>query len=176
MKEIGWIISKIKWRYLHMSREKANDFFRREGVKLGVNCSINSNILTSESYLITIGDHVTISDHVSFVTHDNSIAKAIQDSGNLFGEIKVGANSFIGAHSIIMYGVTLAPNTIVAAGSVVTKSIHESGMIIGGNPARIISNSEKFANKNKKRIIPINGMSSHERRKTIEGNPNLIKR
>lgn len=31
MKDLGWVISKIKWRFFRMNREKANDFFRRGG-------------------------------------------------------------------------------------------------------------------------------------------------
>ena len=47
-----------------------------------------------------------------------------------------------------MYGVTIADNVIVAAGSVVTKSIFESNVIVGGeNPAKIISTWDKFAQK-----------------------------
>ena len=48
-----------------------------------------------------------------------------------------------------MYGVTLADNIIVAAGSVVTRSFDESNVIIGGNPARRISTWESFAEKSR---------------------------
>lgn len=46
-----------------------------------------------------------------------------------------------------MYGVELAENTIVAAGSVVTKSFSQKNIIIGGNPAKIIGTWEKFREK-----------------------------
>ena len=46
-------------------------------------------------------------------------------------------NVFIGAHSIILKGVTIGENSIVAAGSVVTKSI-PANPIWGGNPAKKI--------------------------------------
>ncbi len=48
-----------------------------------------------------------------------------------------------------MYGIELAPNTIVAAGSVVTKSFPEGNIVIGGNPAKVITTWEKFAEKNR---------------------------
>lgn len=47
-----------------------------------------------------------------------------------------------------MPGVTIGDNVLVAAGSVVTKSI-PSGMVVGGNPARIICTLEEYYNKNK---------------------------
>lgn len=48
---------------------------------------------------------------------------------------------------MIMYGVSITDNVIVASGSVVTKSITESNVIVGGNPARVITTWEKFAEK-----------------------------
>ena len=48
-------------------------------------------------------------------------------------------NVFIGARSIILKGVTIGRNSIVGAGSVVTKSI-PSNQIWGGNPAKFIRN------------------------------------
>lgn len=67
----------------------------------------------------------------------------------MFGKISIGKNCFIGANSVILYGVTLADNIIVAAGSVVTKSFHEERIIIGGNPAKKISTWDSFAEKSK---------------------------
>lgn len=48
-------------------------------------------------------------------------------------------NVFIGARSIILKGVTIGENSIVGAGSVVTRSI-PSNQIWGGNPAKFIRN------------------------------------
>lgn len=52
-----------------------------------------------------------------------------------------------------MYGVSIPNNTIVAAGSVVTKSISEERVILGGNPAKEISTWDKFYDKNKNKGI-----------------------
>ena len=65
----------------------------------------------------------------------------------LFGKIVIGNNCFIGERAALSYGVELADNIIVAAGSVVTKSFTESNIIIGGNPARKISTWEQFREK-----------------------------
>lgn len=110
---------------------------------------IYSNILTSDSYLIEIKNDVCISIDVKFVTHDFSVKKVLPDKGNLFGKIVIGNNCFIGERSTLLYGIELADNIIVAAGSVVTKSFSESNIIIGGNPARKISTWEKFREKSK---------------------------
>ena len=81
---------------------------------------------------------MVVSTKVDFILHDFSISKVIPGTSNLFGKIVLGNNCFIGARSVVMYGVELADNIIVAAGSVVTKSFAETNIIIGGNPARKI--------------------------------------
>lgn len=97
--------------------------------------------------MIEIGNQTIISTNVTFVTHDNSAKMIFGSRGDLYGKIIIGNNCFIGENSTILYGVNLADNIIVAAGAVVTKSFNESNVIIGGNPARIISNWEKYKEK-----------------------------
>ena len=150
MKTLLYYILKIISR---LKREKNQEtllrFFRKEGISLGEDTRIYSNIVTSEPHLIQIGSNTTVSVDVKFVTHDNSISKVLPDASDLFGRIRIGDNCFIGESSVIMYGVTLADNIIVAAGSVVTRSFDESNVIIGGNPARRISTWESFAEKSR---------------------------
>lgn len=174
MKDLSYYCRKFAWLHLGFKRDVVNKLFEEEGVKIGKNVAINSNILTSESYLIEIGDNVTISDHVSFVTHDNSISKALPGSGNLFGKIIIGNNCFIGAHTILMYGVTLAENVIVASGSVVVKSVTESGVIIGGNPAKIIGKADVFAEKSKDKAIRVASLSKEEKKSLLLGTDKLV--
>jgi serine acetyltransferase len=61
-----------------------------------------------------------------------------------------------------MYGVTIADNVIVAAGSVVTKSVNESNVIVAGNPAKVISTWDKFAEKSKDYAWDLNSVSRQE--------------
>ncbi|MBX9969231.1 acyltransferase [Priestia aryabhattai] len=56
--------------------------------------------------------------------------------------VKVKEGAFIGAHSIILKGVTIGEFSVVGAGSVVTKSI-PAGQVWAGNPARFIKNLEE---------------------------------
>lgn len=55
-----------------------------------------------------------------------------------------------------MYGVTIADNVIVAAGSVVTKSVNESNVIVAGNPAKVVSTWDRFADKSKDLVWNMN--------------------
>mgnify|MGYP004464782845 CR=1 FL=1 len=136
--------------------------FRRAGMTVGKTCHIYSNILTSENYLICIGDSVTISNGVQLIAHDNSICKVFPEFTDTFGYIRIGSNSFIGAKTVILPGVTLPPNTIVGAGSVVTKSFTEERTIIAGNPAKVVSNWEKYSENRRGAGTNITGLSAQE--------------
>ena len=150
MKDIQYMLAKILGR-LKKDWEQGTVllFFSKNGISIGGGVRIYSNILTPESELIRIGSDVTISNGVTFVTHDNSIIKVLPDATDLFGSITIGNHCFIGSHSILLYGVEIADNVIIAAGSVVTSSVKESNVIVGGNPAKVISTWEKFAHKSR---------------------------
>lgn len=163
MKELRYLVVKILGKLKRdKHKETIHNYFRKQGIRIGGGCNICSNIVTPESHLIEIGDNVTIAGNVEFVTHDNSISKVLPNATDLFGRIKIGNNCFIGARSVIMYGVTLADNTIVAAGSVVTKSFQQGNLVIGGNPAREITTWEKFADKSRPFVWNLDEISREE--------------
>lgn len=137
---LGYFLAKVKYFFKNHDSEVLNQYLRKCGVRIGEACNIYSDITTSESYLITIGNNVTISTDVQFITHDNSICKIYPEFTDVFGEITVGDNVFIGARALILPGVTIGDDVIVGAGSVVTKSI-SSGHVVAGNPATIIQNT-----------------------------------
>jgi len=60
-------------------------------------------------------------------------------------------NCFLGSESIILPGVMIGPNAVVAAGAVVTKDVSE-GSIVGGNLAKVIGKLEDLLDKRKNEI------------------------
>lgn len=166
----------IKYVLSHRDDRILVDFFRRKGIQIGDNCHIYSSIVTPESYLINIGNNVTIAPGTCLLTHDNSVSKLSNNFTDTFGRIIIGDNCFIGANSIILPGVELGKNTIVAAGSVVTKSF-EGNVVIGGNPAKIISKIEDYKNKIEKYCCDVRNMSYAEKKIfLLSKNVNLLKR
>ena len=157
-KQVNYIIKKIISKLFGKNDEYMNSYFRKNGIKVGTGCHIYSNIVSSEPFLIEIGNNVTISSEVVFVTHDNSIIKVDGTMYNLFGKVKIGDNCFLGQRSLLMYGVSLANNIIVAAGSVVTKSFSEERIIIGGNPAKKIGTWDSFYEKSKGKTLGGNNL------------------
>lgn len=154
------------------------ELYRLSGCKIGDKCRIFSDLRVAEPFLISIGDNVTISTDVKLITHDNSIIKATHGNyTDLFGRIIIGKNVFIGSGVILLPGVTISDNTIIAAGSVVTKSVLKEGAIVAGNPARIIGESELFGKKNSEKAFNCSGKTRQERRQMILDNEQkLIKR
>lgn len=121
------------------------------GVHLGRGVQITGKQeWTSEPYLIFIGEGTTVSKDVQFLTHDGStrVFRKNDKYKNVlrFGSIHVGSNCFLGARAIIMPGVAIGDNSIVAAGAVVTKDIPENE-IWAGVPAKKISTVDVFAEK-----------------------------
>ena len=81
---------------------------------------------------------------MEFIHGENLILK---DKKSIFIDktVKIGNNVFIGARTIILPGTTIGDNTIIGAGSVVKGNI-PSGVIVAGNPARVIKSIEEYAN------------------------------
>lgn len=145
--------------------------YRIGGAIIGDNVRAFSPISSSEAYLINIGDNVTISTGVRFCTHDNSAIKIFDDATDFVGRITIGDGSFIGMNAIIMGGVKLPKQTIVGAGSVVTKSIKQEGCVIAGNPARIIGTVKDIREKKIENTFNFRGMNSLQKKKEILENP-----
>ncbi|WP_247688515.1 acyltransferase [Pseudoalteromonas sp. MMG012] len=85
---------------------------------------------------ITLGKGTYIAPNVGIITSNHDLKDL---SVHLPGEnVVLGESCWVGMNSVILPGVTLGANTVVAAGSVVTKSFPDGGVIIGGSPAKVI--------------------------------------
>lgn len=145
--------------------------YRMNGAVIGENVRAFSPISSPEAYLIHIGNDVTVSTGVRFCTHDNSAIKIFDNATDFVGQITIGDGSFIGMNAIILGGVVLPKQTIVGAGSVVTKSFDQEGCVIAGNPARIISTVNSVRERKAENAFNFRGMSASEKREEILRNP-----
>lgn len=149
------------------------DYARSLGVKIGVGTRISDyRHWPSEPYLIEIGNNCAVTNEVKFFTHGGGrvFRNEIPDY-DCFGKISIGNNVYIGSRSMIMAGVTIEDNVMVAAGSVVTKSV-PSGMVVGGNPAKIICTIEEYKQRNVGFNTHSKSMNLHEKRLYLESLPN----
>lgn len=112
-------------------------------MKIGDNVGISQVALIAHSNL-TIGNNVKIGGGTCIYTSDfHSLNPQIRQDpladkkNKKSAPVRICDNVFIGAHCIILKGVTIGENSIIGAGSVVTKSI-PSNQIWAGNPAKLI--------------------------------------
>ena len=140
---------------------------RRAGVTMGSGNEIMSRFWSSEPYLIEIGDNCQITNGVKFFTHGGGkVARVIEPRFDCFGKVKIGSNVYIGNNALIMPGVSLGDNVLVAAGSVVTKSF-AGNVVIGGNPAHVLSSIEDYYDKNKKYNMNTKGMNPSQKKAVL---------
>ena len=142
-------------------------YARKLGVTIGEdNFLPDRQCWSSEPYLITVGNHCQITMGVRFLTHGGGhvLRDKISDF-DTFGKIKIGNWVYIGNNSLIMPGVTIEDHVLIAAGSVVTKSV-PSGMVVAGNPARIVCTIEEYYERNKDYNMGTKGVP-HNKKKQI---------
>lgn len=130
---------------IDLARLGKENYARKRGVTIGDGCRILSDIVTTEPWLITIGDHVTISSDVRFITHDGSGWLVRDERGRRYryAPITIGSDVFVGAGATILPGVTIGNNVVIGAGSVVTKPVPDR-VVAAGAPARPIKTWEEF--------------------------------
>lgn len=113
-------------------------------VEIGENFYANMDCIFLDVNKIVFGDNVMIGPRVSFYTAGHPTDAEIRITDLEFGlPIFVEDNVWIGGSSVILPGVTIGKNSIVAAGAVVTKDVPEDS-IVGGNPAKLIRKIDKF--------------------------------
>lgn len=170
MYPFGYYWAKLKYILKKRDPEVLNQYYRSGGVKIGDNCLICTPICPHrDNCLLEIKDDVVISTNVVFVLHDFSASRVVKGTSNIFGKITIGNNSFVGTNSLIMYGVELGDNTIVAAGSVVTKSFPEGNVVIGGNPAKVITTLDAYKEK-----VRVYGNNATDIKDLIDNHPELL--
>ncbi|OQX59322.1 MAG: transferase [Helicobacteraceae bacterium 4484_230] len=134
---------KIHGRCMILSPLRIRPIGGAENIEIGRGTFINSDIRFGvPDGKVVIGNNVLIGARVSFETvgHLTSYTPGKMRKRTT-GSIVVGNDVWIGAGVIIVQGVTIGDGAIVAAGSVVTRSV-EPNTIVGGVPAKFIKNVE----------------------------------
>ena len=111
-------------------------------------------MFSTEPWLVKLGDHVHITRDVLFLTHDGGtliFRDKIPDL-EITAPITVGDNVYIGVRSIILPGITIGSNCIIAAGAIVTKNVPDNS-VVAGVPARLIKTTDDYLEGIKKQSI-----------------------
>ena len=107
------------------------------GIQVGRNVFVNQNCTFYGLGGLIIADDVMIGPNVSIITSGHPIEPSQRRDGVIAKPITIEKNVWIAAGAIIIGGVKIGENSVVAAGSVVTKDVPPN-TLVGGNPARKI--------------------------------------
>jgi len=110
-----------------------------EHISVGADCFINYDAILLDCAPITIGDDVSIGPRVQLVTalHPIDDIDARRDGWESAAPISIGGNAWLAAGVIVCPGVSIGADTVVGAGSVVTRDL-PAGVLAAGNPCRVI--------------------------------------
>jgi len=125
------LLMKAYYSFLKYKKNRYLNGLVDKGLILGKNVLIVDTFFfdPSHCYLITIGDNCTICPNVRLIAHDASTKNHL--GYTKFGKITIGENCFIGDSTIVLPNVSIGPNSIVGAGSVVTKSVPPWTVVAG---------------------------------------------
>ena len=110
----------------------------RRHLHLGDNVYANFGLTCVDDTHIYIGDHTMLGLNCILVTANHPILPELREKAYQYSlPIHIGQNCWLGAGVIVVPGVTIGDNTVIGAGSVVTKDI-PSNVVAVGNPCHIL--------------------------------------
>jgi len=98
----------------------------------------NFNFVVVDDGDVYIGNHVMIAPNVTISTTGHPVDSNLRRPGTQFSfPVTIEDNVWIGVGAIILPGITIGKNSVIGAGSVVTKDVQENVVAVG-NPCRIL--------------------------------------
>lgn len=127
------------------------------GVKIGDNVKfrgIRSTLIDmTRPCLVEIGDNVDINRNFQLFTHDwgtHVFRNKYHDFVNSSGKVTIGSNIYFGTSVIVLKGVAIGDNCIIAAGSLVTKDI-PANSVAAGVPCKVICSIDDYFKKRRQK-------------------------
>ena len=114
----------------------------------------NFNFTAVDDTHIYVGDYTMFGPNVILATAGHPILPELRQEAYQYNmPVHIGQNCWLGAGVIVLPGVTIGDNTVIGAGSVVTKDI-PSNVVAVGNPCRVLreinEHDKKYYFKNRK--------------------------
>lgn len=107
-------------------------------IEVGKNFFANYNCTILDVAKVVIGDNCQMAPNVAIYTAGHPVHPDIRNTGYEYGiEVTIGDHVWIGGNTVICPGVHIGNNTVIGAGSVVTRDIPD-WVIAAGNPCRVI--------------------------------------
>ncbi len=107
-------------------------------VHLGEGVYANFGLTCVDDTHIYIGDHTMLGPNCTLATANHPILPQLREQAYQYNlPIRIGRNCWLGAGVIVVPGVSIGDNTVIGAGSVVTKDI-PANVVAVGNPCRVL--------------------------------------
>ena len=107
-------------------------------IELGEDFFANTNLCILDEARVTFGSNVFLGPNCSFYTAGHPLDVEQRNQGLEYSlPITVGDNVWMGGNVTVVPGVTIGSDTVIGAGSVVTRDI-PAGVLAAGNPCRVI--------------------------------------
>ena len=107
-------------------------------VHLGRNVYANFNLTLVDDTHIYIGDCTMMGPNVTIATAGHPVLPELREKGYQYNvPVHIGRNCWLGAGMIVLPGVTIGDNTVIGAGSVVTRDI-PANVVAVGSPCRVL--------------------------------------
>lgn len=147
--ERGWAAGWFR-RFGAPTGEEWAAVLKRGGVlyAMGEDCAIQTNVTITDPRYVRLGNNVRLTGCTLF-GHDGSINMINRAYGckvDRVGSIDIGDNVFVGHQAIILPGVRIGPNAVVAAGSVVSRDV-PANAVVAGVPARQIGRLDEMVER-----------------------------
>ena len=111
-------------------------------ITIGNKVFMNFNCVLLDVAEITIGDYTMFGPGVQIYTATHPTDWRVRRQGLEYGKaIHIGTDVWIGGGAVIRPGVTIGDRAVIGAGSVLTRDV-PAGMVVAGNPARVIRQVE----------------------------------
>lgn len=153
------LINKVKKVYYTSSSERYIKYLRNCGIKIGEGCIFRdvktTRIDITRPSLVEIGNNVDMNRNFQIMTHDWASGVFRNVFHNILpssGKVKLGNNIYFGTDVIVLKGVTIGDNCVIAAGSIITKDI-PANSVVAGIPAKVICTLEEYYEKRKSACI-----------------------
>ncbi len=107
-------------------------------VHLGNNVYFNFGVTMVDDTHIYIGDYTMLGPHVTVSTAGHPILPDLRQKAYQYNApVHIGKNCWLGAGVIVLPGITIGDNSVIGAGSIVTKDI-PANVVAVGNPCRVL--------------------------------------
>ena len=141
MQSISWQIWRLRLRSIGKGARVFSTvkIYAASKGTIGANVVVNDFVHVWGGGGLSIGDNTLIASHVVITTTTHDIAALskgkLYNHSNIMDPVIIGSNVWIGSGAIILPGVTVGDNSVVAAGSIVTRDVPSCSLVVG-IPAR----------------------------------------